>query len=145
MIWCLRVGYGSCGGGFDFDCTLATYRQCRLVVSLRRAPTQGVVSCTYKQCFRPYSPSRRYCQLLPVSGKAHAVLSAVRLPCTLIMACLLLLTACHGHVDGALKVCLSCNSGAIGDEKPLLFVCAALASFRPQYADLFTAHTGQIP
>ena len=27
------------------------------------APTQGVVSCTYEQWFKPYSPRRRYCQL----------------------------------------------------------------------------------
>ena len=32
------------------------------------APTRGVVSCTYKQWFKPYSPRRRYCQL-PVSGR----------------------------------------------------------------------------
>ena len=34
----------------------------------RAAPTQGVVSCTYEQWFKPYSPRRRYCQL-PVSGR----------------------------------------------------------------------------
>ena len=34
------------------------------------APTQGVVSCTYEQWFKPYSPwpHRRHCQL-PVSGR----------------------------------------------------------------------------
>ena len=34
----------------------------------RAAPTQGVVSCTYEQWFKPYSPHTRYCQL-PVSGR----------------------------------------------------------------------------
>ena len=34
-----------------------------------RAPTQGVVSCTYQQWFKPYSPRRRYCQ--------HAAIFAV--------------------------------------------------------------------
>ena len=36
------------------------------------APIQGVVSCTYEQWFKPYSPHRRYCQL-----PAHAAIFAV--------------------------------------------------------------------
>ena len=34
----------------------------------RVGPTQGVVSCTYEQWFKPYSARKRYCQL-PVSGR----------------------------------------------------------------------------
>ena len=43
-----------------------------------------------------------------------------------------------GHVDRAHRVCLSCNSGAIGGERHMSFECAALASLRQERADLFT-------
>ena len=46
-----------------------------------------------------------------------------------------------GHVDRANRVCLACNSGAIGDEMHMVFECAALVPFRQQHADLFTPHT----
>ena len=46
-----------------------------------------------------------------------------------------------GHVDRANRVCLACNSGAIGDEMHMGFECAALAPLRQQHADLFTPHT----
>ena len=46
-----------------------------------------------------------------------------------------------GHVDRANRVCLACNSGAIGDEKHMVFECTALAPLRQQYADLFTPRT----
>ena len=46
-----------------------------------------------------------------------------------------------GHVDRANRVCLACNSGAIGDVKHMIFECAALAPFRQQHADLFTPQT----
>ena len=36
---------------------------------------------------------------------------------------------------------LACNSGAIGDEKHMVFECTALAPLRQQYADLFTPRT----
>ena len=34
------------------------------------------------------------------------------------------------HVVRAQRVCLSCNSGAVGDERHLVFDCAALAFLR---------------
>ena len=34
------------------------------------------------------------------------------------------------RVDRAQRVCLSCNSGALGDERHLIFECTALASLR---------------
>ena len=40
------------------------------------------------------------------------------------------------HVDRAHRVCLSCNSGAVGGERHLIFECVALASLRSWYADL---------
>ena len=42
----------------------------------RAAPTQGVVSCTYEQWFKPYSPRR---MVLPASSfwEAHAAVFAV--------------------------------------------------------------------
>ena len=46
-----------------------------------------------------------------------------------------------GHVDRANRVCLACNSGAIGDEKHLIFECTALAPLRQQHADLVTPGT----
>ena len=47
---------------------------------LRVAPSQGVVSCTYEQWFRPVSPRRRYCQL-PVSGRRMQRFLQFRLGC----------------------------------------------------------------
>ena len=46
-----------------------------------------------------------------------------------------------GHVDRANRVCLACNSGAIGDERHMIFECTALAPLRQQHADLFTPRT----
>ena len=43
--------------------------------------------------------------------------------------------------DRAHRVCLACNSGAVGDEMHLVFECAALASLRSRYASLFTGST----
>ena len=34
-----------------------------------------------------------------------------------------------GHVDRANRVCLACNSGAVGDEKHMIFECAAIAPY----------------
>ena len=45
------------------------------------------------------------------------------------------------HVDRAQRVCLSCNSGALGDERPLIFECTALAFLQSRYAGLFTCST----
>lgn len=42
------------------------------------------------------------------------------------------------HVDRAHRVCLGCNTGAVGIDKHLVFECVALASLRSQYAGLFT-------
>ena len=56
-----------------------------------------------------------------------------------VMACRLLLAV--GRVDRANRVCLACNSGAIGDEKHMIFECAALAPLRQQHTDLFTPRT----
>ena len=43
-----------------------------------------------------------------------------------------------GHVDRANRVCLACNSSAIGDEKHMIFECTALSPVRQQHARLFT-------
>ena len=47
-----------------------------------------------------------------------------------------------GHVDRANTVCLSCNSGVIGDEKHMVFECTALSPLRQQHAGLCTPRTG---
>lgn len=52
----------------------------------RAPPTQAVVSCTYEQWFKPYSPHRRYCQLPIPWGRMQHFLQ-FRL---VAMACLLL-------------------------------------------------------
>ena len=46
-----------------------------------------------------------------------------------------------GHVDRANRVCLTCNSGALGNEKHMIFECTALAPLRQQRADLSTPRT----
>ena len=105
----------------------------------REAPTRGVVSCTYEQWFGPYSLRRRYCHL-PVSGRGMQRFLQFRLGChSLPVAAGRLAGA--AHVDRAHRVCLACNSGAVGDEMHLVFECAALASLRSRYASLFTGST----
>ena len=48
-----------------------------------------------------------------------------------------------GHVDRAHRVCLACNSGAVGDEKHMymIFGCAALTFLRHRHAGLFMPST----
>ena len=65
----------------------------------RAAPVQGVVSCTYEQWFKPYSPRRRYCQL-PVSGRR---MQRFRLGWAVMAGRL----AGAGHVDRANRVWLA--------------------------------------
>ena len=105
----------------------------------RAAPTQGVIACTYEQWFQPYSPRRRYCQL-PVSGRRMQRLLQFRLGCHGLPIAIGRLAGA-GRVDRANRVCLACNSGAIGDEKHMIFECAAIAPLRQQHADLFTPRT----
>ena len=100
---------------------------------------QGVVSCTYEQWFKPCSARRRYCQL-PVSGKRMQRFLQFRLGCHGLPIATGRLAGA-GHVDRANRVCLACNSGAIGSEMHMIFECAALAPLRRQHADLFTPHT----
>ena len=105
----------------------------------RAAPTRGVVSCTYEQWFRPYSLRRRYCHL-PVSGGRMRRFLQFRLGChSLPVAAGRFAGA--AHVARAHRVCLACNSGAVGDEMHLVFECTALASLRSRYASLFTGST----
>ena len=105
----------------------------------RATPTQGVVSCTYEQWLQPYSPRRRYCQL-PVSGKHMQRFLQFRLGCHRLPVATGRLAGA-GHVDRANRVCLTCNSGAVGDEKHMISECTALASLRQQHTDLFTPRT----
>ena len=80
----------------------------------RATPTQGVVSCTYKLWFKPYSPRTRYCQL-PVSGRRKQRFLQFRLGCHgLPIATGRSVGA--GNVDRANRVCLVCNSDAVGSE-----------------------------
>ena len=77
----------------------------------RAAPTQGVVSCTYEQWCKSYSPCRRYCQL-PVSGRRMQRLLQFRLGCHGLPVATGRLAGA-GHVDRANRVCLPCENGAI--------------------------------
>ncbi|DBA83729.1 TPA: hypothetical protein ACH3X1_006263 [Trebouxia sp. C0004] len=71
---------------------------------------------------------------------AHAALFAVGLGChSLPIAAGRLAGA--AHVPRAHRVCLACNSGAVGEEMHLPFECTALASLLSQYASLFTGST----
>ena len=102
----------------------------------RVAPTRGVVSCTYEQWFRPYSLRRRYCYLL-VSGRRMRRFLQFRLGChSLPVAAGRFAGA--AHVDRAERVCLFCDSGAVGDERHLVCDCVALAPLRSQHTNLFT-------
>ena len=105
----------------------------------RAAPSQDVVSCTYEQWFKPYSPRTRYCQL-PVSGRLVQRILQFRLGCHGLPIATGRLAGA-GHVDRANRVCLACNRGAVGDEKHIIFECTALAPLRQRHADLFTPRT----
>ncbi|DBB06400.1 TPA: hypothetical protein ACH3X1_011961 [Trebouxia sp. C0004] len=49
------------------------------------------------------------------------------------------------HVARAHRVCLACNSGAVGDEMHLVFECTALASLRSRRLHFQAARDGQEP
>ncbi|DBB01575.1 TPA: hypothetical protein ACH3X1_000223 [Trebouxia sp. C0004] len=100
---------------------------------------RGVVSCTYEQWFRPYSLRRRYCHL-PVSGGRMQRFLRFRLGChSLPIAAGRFAGA--AHVPRAHRVCLACNSDAVGDEMHLVFECTPLTSLQSRYASLFTGST----
>ena len=108
----------------------------------RAAPTQGVVSCTCEQWFKPYSPRRRYCQL-PVSGRRMQRFLQFRLGCYGLPVATGRLAGA-GHVGRANTICLACNSGGVGDEnssKHMICECTALAPLRQQHVVLFTPRT----
>lgn len=107
----------------------------------RVAPSQGVVTCTYEQWFRPFSPHRRYsnCQL-PVSGRRMQRFLQFRLGCHALPIATGRLAGAD-HMPRAHRVCLACNSGAVGDDRHMTFGCAALAFLRQRHAGLFTPST----
>ena len=93
----------------------------------RVAPSQGVVSCTYEQWFRPFSPRRRYCHL-PVSGRRMQRFLQFRLGGHAFPIATGRLAGAD-DMPRAHRVCLACNSGAVGDEKHMTGECAALSFF----------------
>ena len=109
----------------------------------RVAPSQGVVSCTYEQWFRPFSPRRRYCQL-PVSGGRMQRFLQFRLGCRALPVATGRLAGAD-HVHRTHRVCLACNSGAVGDEKHMTFECATLTFLWQLHADLCTPRTPCAP
>lgn len=92
----------------------------------RMALTQGVVSCTYEQWFRPYSARSRYCQLPVLVGACNAFCSsglAVMVWQLLLVVWLLLVMLPgpreYAHVATVVLLGMTCT----------LFESAALASF----------------
>ena len=51
---------------------------------------------------------------------------------------MLLLIAASIAKDG--RLCMCCAAASLGDEKHLVFECAALAELRVKYADSFSDH-----
>ena len=126
------------GSGRGLDCTVAGHGQCCFVLS-SCSSISSVVSCAYEQWFRPYSLRRHYCHL-PVSGGRMQRFLQSRLGChglPVAAGCL----AGAAHVGRAQRLCLACNSGAVGEEKHLVFACTALASLRSWSAGLFMYST----
>ena len=103
-----------------------------VVCSPRQAPSRGVVQYTYAQWFQPFSARRRYCQL-PVSGKNMRRFLQFRLGCSKLP----IVVGRHTGVPRASRLCTFCGAAALGDERHLVFECAALAELRTKYADLF--------
>ena len=91
------------------------------------------------------APRRRYCQL-PVSGRRMQQFLQFRLGCHGFPIALGRLAG-PGHVDRAKRACLACNSGAISDEKHMIFECTALAPrpLRQQHADLSIQYPALTP
>jgi len=100
----------------------------------RAAPSRGVVTCTYEQWFRPFSPRRRYCQL-PVSGTRMRRFLRFRLGCHGLPIAAGRLASVPRHD----RVCMCCTTGSLGDELHLVFECPALAGVRQEYAALFSS------
>ena len=88
------------------------------------------------------------------SGLGHTAFVGITVICLLLVGacsafcsdCLGL--ACHnlpiaaGRFARADRVCLACNSGAVGDARHMVFECTARASMRFWYVSLFTGSTG---
>ena len=77
------------------------------------------------------------CLCLAGACGAFCSLGLVAMACLLLLVvllALLMLTELRGCA-------LSCNAGARGDERHLIFACTALASLRSRYAGLFTSST----
>ena len=45
------------------------------------------------------------------------------------------------HMPRAHRICLACNSGAVGDERHMTFDCTALTFLRQRHAHLFMPST----
>ena len=100
----------------------------------RQAPSAGVVCYTYAQWFQPFSARRRYCQL-PVSGRNMQRFLQFRLGCHQLP----IAAGRRSGIARACRLCTLCGSGALGDEKHLVFECGALAGVRAKYPALFEA------
>ena len=101
------------------------------------APTQGFVSCTYEQWFKPYSSRRRYCQL-PVSGRRMQRFLQSRLGCHGLPIATGWLAGA-GHVDKAHRVVWLATVVPLAMK--MIFEGTALAPLRQQHTDLFTPRT----
>ena len=98
----------------------------------RQAPSAGVVRYTYTQWFQPFGSRRRYCQL-PVSGRNMKRFLQFRLGCHQLP----IAVGRRNGIARACRLCTLCGSGALGDERHLVFECGALAELRAKYAHLF--------
>ncbi|DBA79585.1 TPA: hypothetical protein ACH3X1_008274 [Trebouxia sp. C0004] len=77
------------------------------------------------------------CLFLVGACSAFCSLGLVAIACLQLLVVLLALLT----FPRARRLCLACNSGAVGDEMHLVLECNALASLRSRYVSLFTGST----
>ncbi len=105
----------------------------------RVAPSVGVVTCTYRQWFLPFSRRRRDCQL-PVSARRMHRFLQFRLGSHSLPIATGRIASGH-HLPRSDRVCSRCGGVFSADELHMVFECPALALIRQNYAELFTLAT----
>ncbi len=108
----------------------------------RAASNAGVVICTYRHWFKPFSKHRRYCQL-PVSGARVQRFLQFRLASHKLPIVVGRFVGGQ-HVARANRVCTHCGGMVVADELHVIFDCPAREPLRQQHAPLFSTNTNTV-
>lgn len=103
------------------------------------APSAGIVTCTYRQWFLPFSKHRRYCQL-PVSARRMQRFLQFRLGSRSLPIATGRFAGGH-HLLRSDRVCSHCGGASVADKLHMVFECPDLALIKQNHAELFTPAT----